>query len=45
LKDIGDGSIGKDTPDCSVTPFKFDEKIKLISTTDFFYPNVNDPYL
>ena len=44
MKDIGDGSIGKDTPDCSVTPFKHNPDIQLISTTDFFYPNVQNPY-
>jgi selenide, water dikinase len=45
LKDIGDGSIGKETPDCSVTPFYHDENINLVSTTDFFYPLVENPYL
>lgn len=45
LKDIGDGSIGKETPDCSVTKFKHDDSIRLISTIDFFYPLVEDPYL
>ena len=45
LKDIGDGSIAKETPDCSVTQFKHDPKAKLISTTDFFYPLVEDPYM
>ena len=68
LKDIGDGSIAKDTPDCSVTNYlgnlqndddgdggvesigkakvqSLANTIKLISTTDFFYPLVEDPYL
>ena len=68
LKDIGDGSIAKDTPDCSVTDYlgqlittdtqndgvesigkakvqTLANSIKLISTTDFFYPLVEDPYL
>ena len=64
LKSIGDGSIAKETPDCSVTDYQgsfFDEQLakitgqkrdtsileqtKLISTTDFFYPLVEDPYL
>jgi selenide,water dikinase len=45
LKDVGDGSIAKETPDCSVTSFKHDPNIKLISTTDFFYPLVEDPYM
>ena len=48
LKDIGDGSIGKETPDCSVTEMKGPHGSKsthLISTTDFFYPLVEDPYL
>lgn len=45
LKDIGDGSIAKETPDCSVTKFKHDPTKHLISTTDFFYPLVEDPYM
>jgi len=66
LKSIGDGSIAKETPDCSVTNYQgFDflkelakmngqtddsgldvlKQTKLISTTDFFYPLVEDPYL
>lgn len=49
LKDIGDGSIAKDTPDCSVTKF-LNNRVKgdephLISTIDFFYPLVEDPYM
>jgi hypothetical protein len=46
LKDIGDGTIAKETPDCSVTPFKVPQQkqyseladSRLISTADFFYP-------
>lgn len=48
LKDIGDGSIAKETPDCSVTKMKGPygkDFVQLISTTDFFYPLVEDPYL
>ena len=58
LKSIGDGSIAKETPDCSVTDYMGRQDIdggeasqavlsrtKLISTTDFFYPLVEDPYL
>lgn len=45
LKDIGDGSIAKETPDCSVTKYLHDPTKHLISTTDFFYPLVNDPYM
>ena len=45
LKDIGDGSIAKETPDCSVTPMAGNPDIECISTTDFFYPLVEDPYL
>ena len=47
MKDIGDGSIAKETPDCSVTEHQ-DPKFpntRLISTTDFFYPLVEDPYM
>ena len=46
LKNIGDGSIGKETPDCSV--FKVvgsSENMCQISTCDFFYPLIEDPYL
>lgn len=48
MKDIGDGSIAKETPDCSVTKMKGphgSDSTHLISTTDFFYPLVEDPYL
>lgn len=56
LKDIGDGQIAKETPDCSVVPYATDsgknrttitnlENTRLISTTDFFYPLIEDPYL
>lgn len=55
LKDIGDGSIAKETPDCSVTDYCLTDvpdqaretlgKTRLISTTDFFYPLVEDPYI
>ena len=48
LKDIGDGSIAKETPDCSVTKMKgpfANDLVQLITTTDFFYPLVEDPYL
>jgi len=41
LEGIGDGSIGMD---CSVVPLKH-EGLSLISTTDFFYPLVDDPYM
>ena len=53
LKSIGDGSIAKETPDCSVTDYmgvissenQVLSSTKLISTTDFFYPLVEDPYM
>ena len=47
-------SIAKETPDCSVTEFNVPASHKhitelgdtrLISTTDFFYPLVDDPYM
>jgi len=38
LKDIGDGTIGRDTPDCSVVPVRGDDTRVMVSTTDFFYP-------
>lgn len=45
LKDIGDGSIGKETPDCAVYSVKNSkENFKQISTCDFFYPLINDPF-
>lgn len=43
LKEIGDGTIGKETPDCSV--YKVNEEYSQISTCDFFYPLISDPYL
>jgi selenide,water dikinase len=55
LKDIGDGTIAKETPDCSVTDYCTQSmpdsarqllgSTRLISTTDFFYPLVEDPYI
>ncbi len=44
LKDVGDGSIGRETPDCSVTEVKDNKDLVCVSTTDFFYPLVEDPY-
>lgn len=44
LKDVGDGTIGRETPDCSVTEVKDDPSLVCVSTTDFFYPLVEDPY-
>lgn len=41
LEGIGDGSIGMD---CSIRPTKFKD-IFLVSTTDFFYPLIEDPYV
>jgi len=43
LSGIGDGSIGRETPDCSVVPVRGDASRVIISTTDFFYP-VNKKY-
>jgi selenide, water dikinase len=55
LKDIGDGTIAKETPDVSVTNYNVKDapeggkavlgQTRLISTTDFFYPLVEDPYI
>lgn len=59
LESIGDGSIAKETPDCSVTSYNGRrdaaadavastsalQETKLISTTDFFYPLVEDSYM
>ena len=41
LKLIGRGDIGSETPDVSVVPTKAGH---LISTIDFFYPLVENPY-
>jgi len=41
LEGIGDGSIGMD---CSIVPLKH-QGLFLISTTDYFYPLVDDPYM
>jgi selenophosphate synthase len=43
LRLIGDGKIGIDTPDCSAVKVPNSDKI-LVSTCDFFYPLVDDPY-
>jgi selenide,water dikinase len=40
---IGDGKIGLDTPDCSAVSIPNSDKV-LVSTCDFFYPLVDDPY-
>ena len=45
LKDIGDGSILSETPDVSVAKHPHDPSKVLISTTDFFYPLIEDPNL
>lgn len=45
LEGIGDGKIGMD---CSVVPIKSPVpgySLSMISTTDFFYPLVDDPYV
>ena len=41
LEGIGDGSIGMD---CSIVPTRFPGYFQ-VSTTDFFFPLVEDPYL
>lgn len=41
MKLIGRGDIGSETPDVSVVPTKAGH---LISTIDFFYPLVENPY-
>ena len=42
LEGIGDGSIGMD---CSIVPSSQYKDFCIVSTTDFFYPLVEDPYL
>lgn len=41
LQGIGTGKIGMD---CSIVPLKHKD-LSIVSTTDFFYPNVDDPYI
>lgn len=45
LDKIGKGDIVSETPDVSVRPIRNSRSKKLVSTIDFFYPNVHDPYL
>lgn len=40
---VGEGDIGKETPDVSVRSVR-NSPLSLISTIDFFYPLVEDPY-
>ena len=44
LEKVGKGDIAKETPDTSVEPIRNTDK-SLISTIDFFYPLVEDPYM
>jgi len=41
LEGVGDGKIGMD---CSVIPLKH-KNLFMVSTTDYFYPLVDDPYM
>lgn len=41
---IDNGNIGKETPDCAVTPINT-TNINLVSTLDFFYPSIDDPFM
>lgn len=43
LEQIGGGSIGKETPDCAVTPLGHGQS--LVTSLDFFYPSIDDPLL
>lgn len=45
LDKIGKGDIVSETPDVSVRPVRNSRAKKIVSTIDFFYPNVHDPYL
>ena len=36
--------IGSETPDVSVVPIQGTERHSIISTIDFFYPLVENPY-
>jgi len=42
LEGLGDGKIGMDS---SVKPLARHEDLFLVSTTDFFYPLIDDPYI
>ena len=44
INNVGGGEIGKTTPDNSVFQVR-NSSLSQISTIDFFYPNVEDPYL
>lgn len=44
LGQIGSGDIGKETPDVSVFPVKQTKDFHTISTIDYFYPLVANPY-
>ena len=44
LEKIGKGDIATETPDNSIQPIRNSSK-KLVSTIDFFYPLVEDPYM
>lgn len=41
---IGKADIGSETPDVSVVPVDGDRSRSVISTIDFFYPLVENPY-
>lgn len=43
LEKVGLGHIGTETPDVSL--LKINSQTNLVSTLDFFYPLVEDPYL
>lgn len=45
IEKIGKGDIISETPDVSVRPIRNSKDKKIVSTIDFFYPNVHDPYL
>ena len=42
LEGIGNDAIGMD---CSIVPSQKYNNFSVVSTTDFFYPLVEDPYL
>ena len=46
LSKIGRGDIAKETPDTSVNAIRnSNNQLSLVSTIDFFYPLVEDPYM
>ncbi len=44
LEKIDLADIGKETPDCSVTKVNGSDKFNIVSSMDFFFPLIDEPY-